>query len=81
MYRSSITMHRTPTSSADWSDERIDRLARALLPIVFASNSHPQDVRRVGINNETGRSTAAQGIWGVWGLPRQSKMGCMRAPF
>lgn len=39
---------------AEWTTERLDRLAQALLPIVFANNSQPQDVRRVSVNNKTG---------------------------
>jgi hypothetical protein len=31
----SPAMPTTPTSSSDWTNERLDRLARALLPVVF----------------------------------------------
>jgi hypothetical protein len=40
MYRTNTAMHRTPTSSADWSNERIDRLARALMPVIFGRPAH-----------------------------------------
>ncbi len=31
----------TTTSSSDWTPERIDRLARALLPVVFPDRAAP----------------------------------------
>jgi hypothetical protein len=49
----STATHPAMPSSVPWSDERLDRLAQALLPIVIANNSQPQDVRRVSVNNRT----------------------------